>query len=186
MKALLKLYNDTSLIVRILIGMILGAILGLIAKDLTVVDLLGTLFVGALKAVAPLLVFVLVMSALAQGSQKMDSRFTTVIVLYMLSTLMAAVVAVAGSFLFPQTMVFAEQAVADSVPQTVSEVLLNVVKNMVTNPLKGIMDLRRHELFFSEHQIRAEETEGKLLRTSHRFGVGYGAPYLVDIPGSCL
>ena len=140
MKALLKLYNDTSLIVRILIGMILGAILGLIAKDLTVVDLLGTLFVGALKAVAPLLVFVLVMSALAQGSQKMDSRFTTVIVLYMLSTLMAAVVAVAGSFLFPQTMVFAEQAVADSVPQTVSEVLLNVVKNMVTNPLKGIMD----------------------------------------------
>jgi serine/threonine transporter len=140
MKALLKLYNDTSLIVRIVIGMVLGAILGLIVKDLVIVDLLGTLFVGALKAVAPLLVFVLVMSALAQGSEKMDSRFTTVIALYMLSTLMAAVVAVTGSFLFPQKMVFAEQAVADSVPQTVSEVLLNVVKNMVTNPLKGIMD----------------------------------------------
>ena len=140
MKALIKLYNDTSLIVRIVIGMILGAVLGLFVKDLAIIDLLGNLFVGALKAVAPLLVFVLVMSALAQGSEKMDSRFSTVIALYMLSTLMAAVVAVTGSFLFPQKMVFAEQAVADSVPQSVSEVLLNVVKNMVTNPLRGIMD----------------------------------------------
>ena len=140
MKNIVKAYNETSLIIRIVIGMILGTILGIAVKDLSVVDLLGTLFVGALKAVAPLLVFVLVMSALAQGSTKMDSRFTTVIALYMLSTLMAAVVAVTGSFLFPQKMVFAEQAVADSVPQSVSEVLLNVVKNMVTNPLKGIMD----------------------------------------------
>ena len=140
MKNIVKAYNETSLILRIVIGMVLGALLGIAVKDLSIVSLLGNLFVGALKAVAPLLVFVLVMSALAQGSTRMDSRFTTVIVLYMLSTLLAAVVAVVGSFLFPQPMVFAEQAVAESVPQSVSEVLLNVLNNMVTNPLKGIMD----------------------------------------------
>ncbi len=98
------------------------------------------LFVGALKAIAPILVFVLVVSALAQGSEKMDSKFGTVIALYMLSTLLAAVVAVAGSFVLPQDMVFAEEYVAESVPQGVGEVLISVLTKMVANPIDAMIN----------------------------------------------
>ena len=72
---IVKKYNSISLIVRIIIGLVLGAILGLVFADLPVIPLFGSLFVGALKAVAPVLVFVLVVSALAQGNDKLDSRF---------------------------------------------------------------------------------------------------------------
>ena len=82
----------------------------------------------------------LVVSALAQGSEKMDSKFGTVIALYMLSTLLAAVVAVAGSFVLPQDMVFAEEYVAESVPQGVGEVLISVLTKMVANPIDAMIN----------------------------------------------
>ena len=140
MKAIINLYNHSSLIIRILIGMIIGASIGMIYKSAVVIPLFGTLFVGALKAIAPILVFVLVVSALAQGSEKMDSKFGTVIALYMLSTLLAAVVAVAGSFVLPQDMVFAEEYVAESVPQGVGEVLISVLTKMVANPIDAMIN----------------------------------------------
>ncbi len=140
MKAIINLYNHSSLIIRILIGMVIGALIGMIYKSAVVIPLFGTLFVGALKAIAPILVFVLVVSALAQGSEKMDSKFGTVIALYMLSTLLAAVVAVAGSFILPQDMVFAEEYVAESVPQGVGEVLISVLTKMVANPIDAMIN----------------------------------------------
>ena len=140
MKAIINFYNHMSLIIRILIGMIIGASIGMIYKSAVVIPLFGTLFVGALKAIAPILVFVLVVSALAQGSEKMDSKFGTVIALYMLSTLLAAVVAVAGSFILPQDMVFAEEYVAESVPQGVGEVLISVLTKMVANPIDAMIN----------------------------------------------
>ncbi|HAS21307.1 MAG TPA: serine/threonine transporter SstT [Lachnospiraceae bacterium] len=140
MKAIINLYNHSSLIIRILIGMIIGASIGMIYKSAVVIPLFGTLFVGALKAIAPILVFVLVVSALAQGSEKMDSKFGTVIALYMLSTLLAAVVAVVGSFILPQDMVFAEEYVAESVPQGVGEVLISVLTKMVANPIDAMIN----------------------------------------------
>ena len=140
MKAIINLYNHSSLIIRILIGMIIGASIGMIYKSAVVIPLFGTLFVGALKAIAPILVFVLVVSALAQGSEKMDSKFGTVIALYMLSTLLAAVVAVAGSFILPQDMVFADEYVAESVPQGVGEVLISVLTKMVANPIDAMIN----------------------------------------------
>ena len=140
MKAIINFYNHMSLIIRILIGMIIGASIGMIYKSAVVIPLFGTLFVGALKAIAPILVFVLVVSALAQGSEKMDSKFGTVIALYMLSTLLAAVVAVAGSFVLPQDMVFAEEYVAESVPQGVGEVLISVLTKMVANPIDAMIN----------------------------------------------
>ena len=140
MKAIINLYNHSSLIIRILIGMVIGALIGMIYKSAVVIPLFGTLFVGALKAIAPILVFVLVVSALAQGSEKMDSKFGTVIALYMLSTLLAAVVAVAGSFVLPQDMVFAEEYVAESVPQGVGEVLISVLTKMVANPIDAMIN----------------------------------------------
>ena len=140
MKAIINFYNHMSLIIRILIGMVIGALIGMIYKNAVVIPLFGTLFVGALKAIAPILVFVLVVSALAQGSEKMDSKFGTVIALYMLSTLLAAVVAVAGSFVLPQDMVFAEEYVAESVPQGVVEVLISVLTKMVANPIDAMIN----------------------------------------------
>ena len=79
-------YNGISLIVRILVGLIIGAVLALVAPGAGWVGELGNLFVGALKGIAPVLVFVIVASALAQGSSKLDRRFGTVIWLYMLTT----------------------------------------------------------------------------------------------------
>ena len=92
-KDVLRKYNEVSLVKRILIGLVVGALLGLFApKDMEVVTLLGTLFVSALKAVAPVLVFFLVISALANA--KAAGSMKTVVLLYLVSTLVASLVAV--------------------------------------------------------------------------------------------
>ena len=101
MKKFVEKYNSSSLILRIFIGLAVGVVLGLLFPGGSVIPLFGKLFVGALKSVAPILVFVLVISSLAQGQTGFDSRFGYVIFLYMFSTLMAGVVAVVASFLFP-------------------------------------------------------------------------------------
>lgn len=137
---LVEKYNSVSLIVRILCGLVIGILLGVFFKSLSVVPLLGSIFVGALKAIAPVLVFVLVVSALAQGNNKLDKRFALVIALYMISTLLASLLAVIASFLFPQTIVLAEAATADAVPTGVGEVLTNLLLNMVSNPLRSIAE----------------------------------------------
>ena len=99
---IIKKWNSTSLILRIFIGLAIGAILGLAAPGLSWISVLGTLFVGALKAVAPILVFVLVSSSLAnaKGGAGSAAKFRRVIFLYLFSTLCAAVVAVIGLTLF--------------------------------------------------------------------------------------
>jgi len=151
MKTLKKLvdgYNSVSLILRIICGLVIGAILGLLFDNLGVVTLLGDLFVGALKAIAPVLVFVLVISALAQGNDKLDSRFGTVIALYMISTFLASVIAVLGSFIFPQTLKLAASAEAESVPTGIGEVLGNLFKGMVGNPLGSIVEGRYIGILF--------------------------------------
>ena len=85
-KAIAKKYNEVSLILRIVVGLVIGAVLALAVPGAGWVGELGSLFVGALKGIAPVLVFVIVASALAQGSSKLDRRFGTVIWLYMLTT----------------------------------------------------------------------------------------------------
>ena len=137
MKKVVNKYLEMSLILRILIGLIVGAVLGLLCPKATGIGILGSVFVGALKAIAPVLVFVLVMSAISKARGGIGSRFRTVITLYILSTLMAAIVAVIGSFIFPVKMVLSE--VADNVPPSgISEVLGNLLTNMVSNPVTSI------------------------------------------------
>lgn len=138
MKKTWNSWNNISLILRILIGLIVGAVLGVAVPQFTVVAIFGNLFVGALKAVAPVLVFVLVMSALANAKMGIGSRFRTVIILYMLSTLLAAIVAVAGSFLFPVTITLKEAAEAGTPPSGIAEVLSNLLTNMVSNPINSL------------------------------------------------
>ena len=139
MKNLVKKWNDISLIVRILIGFIIGTILGITVPQAAIVAVLGNLFVGALKAVAPLLVFILVMSSLARANNDIGKKFRTVIFLYMLSTLLAAVVAVLASFAFPVTIKLTE-AVNDAAPSGIGEVMTTLLNNIVANPVKSLME----------------------------------------------
>ena len=138
--AVAKKYNGISLIVRILIGLILGAVLALAAPGAMWITELGNLFVGALKGIAPVLVFVIVASALAQGSSKLDRRFGTVVWLYMLTTFVAAALSVVTSMLFPQMLLLAEAAEAEVIPQGLGEVMHTLLSNIVSNPISAIMN----------------------------------------------
>lgn len=138
MKKIAEKWTQSSLILKILIGLIIGALLGLAVPQLTVISILGSVFVGALKAIAPVLVFVLVMSALANANVGIGSRFRTVIFLYMLSTLLAAVVAVIGSFAFPVFMRLEVEAASNTPPSGIGEVLTNLINNMVDNPVSAL------------------------------------------------
>ena len=131
-------WNRLSLIVRIVVGMVIGAALGLAVPQFSAIAILGSVFVGALKAIAPILVFVLVMSALANANVGIGSRFRTVIFLYMLSTLLAAIVAVIGSFLFPVTIRLDVAAATNTPPGGLGEVLSNLITNMVSNPVNAL------------------------------------------------
>lgn len=133
-------YNGVSLIIRIIVGLIAGTALALVVPHMTWIGEFGTLFVSALKAVAPILVFVLVASALAQGNSKLDSRFGTVLFLYLFTTFLSAVVAVLTSCMFPQTISLGDAADADVVPQGLSEVVQTLLTNIVANPIQAMID----------------------------------------------
>ena len=135
---IIEKYNSTSLVIRIITGLVIGSILGLVWKGSSFLPLLGKLFITSLKAVAPLLVFVLVLAALAKGNEKLDERFSTVIFLYLFSTLLASVAAVIASFLFPLTLKLSTAATAEQLPGGVLEVLANLTLNMVANPIHSI------------------------------------------------
>ena len=139
MKKVLKMYTETNLVIRIIIGLAIGVLLGVFLPRLAIVGLLGDVFVGALRAVAPVLVFVLVISSLANAGAGIGKRFRTVIVLYMLSTFLAAFVAVIAIKLFPVTLTLAQATMADNVaPDGLGEVLRALVMNMVSNPIQAI------------------------------------------------
>lgn len=134
---LIKKWNSLSLVLRIFICLVIGAVLGITLPELPIISVLGTVFVSSLKAIAPVLVFFLVTSALANAKAGIGKRFTTVIILYLLSTLLAAVVAVAGSFLFPVSIVLTDAATTTP-PSGISEVLGNLVINMTSNPFSSL------------------------------------------------
>ena len=134
-----KKYNDTSLILRIFIGLVIGAILGLVIPNQTWIGLFGQVFVGCLKAIAPILVFVLIASALCQGSSKLDKRFGLVIWLYMISTFLAALVSTFASFIFKLKITFPDDVeVTETPPSGLGEVLENLLLNVVKNPVESL------------------------------------------------
>ena len=135
--ALWKKWENTSLVLRILIGLVLGAVLGLLLPGWTWVGILGTVFVSALKAIAPVLVAILVAASIAKAGGGLGPRFRTVIALYLISTLGAAFVAVAGSHLFPVTLRL-ENVAEGSAPSALADVFTNLLSNMVTNPLASV------------------------------------------------
>ena len=136
-RSLLKKWVATSLILRIFVGLVIGAVLALLVPDWTWIGVFGKLFVGALKAIAPVLVAMLVISSIAKANGGLGSRFGTVIALYLISTLSAALVAVAGSFLFPVTLQL-QDVVEASAPAALSDVFGNLLANLVTNPITSL------------------------------------------------
>ncbi|MCR5435354.1 MAG: cation:dicarboxylase symporter family transporter, partial [Bacteroidaceae bacterium] len=137
MNRILKYWTGLSLVWRIFIGLVIGVLLGLFCPSLTAIGILGKIFVSALKAIAPVLVAVLVAASIAKAGGGMGPRFRTVILLYMLTTFLAAVIAVVGSFLFPVT-VNLKEAVAGEAPGALSDVFTNLLTNMVSNPLLSV------------------------------------------------
>ncbi|SDI89889.1 serine/threonine transporter SstT [Streptococcus equinus] len=139
MKRFISVWNRTSLIKRIIIGVILGFILGMTVPKLSGIGILGDLFVGGLKAVAPLLVFVLVASALSQNEKGQKTNMSTIIGLYLVGTLAAALVAVVVNYLFPITLTLdtATQPKLSS-PEGVGQVFHSLLLKMVDNPINAL------------------------------------------------
>ena len=140
-KELIKKIGSTSLVLRILVGLVIGVILGLTLPGQSWISILGDLFVAALKAVAPVLVFVLVSSSLANAKGGHADKFKTVIFLYMLSTLLAAVAAVFVNFIFRVTVPLTEvDAGAENLapPGSVGEILSDLFSSIVSNPLESL------------------------------------------------
>lgn len=133
----IKTWTRISLVFRILIGLTIGAVLGVFCPQLTVIGVLGKIFVSALKAIAPVLVAVLVAASIAKAHRGLGERFTTVISLYLFSTLLAAIVAVVGSFLFPVTIVL-KNTVSNATPTGLIDVFSSMLTNMVANPLVSV------------------------------------------------
>ena len=132
MKNLIKKWNNISLIKRIICGLIIGLILGLVVPQASVISLLGTMFVGALKGIAPLLVFFLVMSALCHMKTGQKTNLKFIIVLYMVGNLVSAFVAVIACRLFPVTLTFTDSASSTDItpPSGIAEVLTNLLTNL--------------------------------------------------------
>ncbi|EQC68581.1 Sodium/dicarboxylate symporter [Streptococcus sp. HSISB1] len=139
MKRFISVWNRTSLIKRIIIGVILGFILGMTVPKLSGIGILGDLFVGGLKAVAPLLVFVLVASALSQNEKGQKTNMSTIIGLYLVGTLAAALVAVVVNYIFPITLTLdtATQPKLSS-PEGVGQVFHSLLLKMVDNPINAL------------------------------------------------
>mgnify|MGYP002752410388 FL=1 len=139
MKKIIRAWNKASLIKRILIGMLLGASLGLLFPSLSGIGILGDLFVGGLKAIAPVLVFTLVANALSQHQKGQDTNMKTVIFLYLLGTFAAALIAVLASFLFPVQITLSSASTEIAPPDGIGQVLSNLLLNLVDNPLNAVV-----------------------------------------------
>ena len=138
MKRFISTWNRTSLIKRIAIGVVVGAVLGLLVPKFTVIGLLGDMVVGGLKAIAPRLVFALVANALSQTREGQQSNMKTVIVLYLFGTFAAALTAVISHYIFPISLKLgAAAATKATAPQGVGEVFKDLLLKMVDNPVNA-------------------------------------------------
>ncbi|MET1029682.1 serine/threonine transporter SstT [Domibacillus tundrae] len=141
MKSILQKWNQVSLVKQIIIGLIIGIILAVtIPEAAKPVAILGSLFVGALKAVAPVLVLVLVMSAIAQHKSGHQTNMKSIIGLYLLGTFLAGLIAVIVSFIFPVSLSLAEGAEGVTPPSGVTEVLKTLLLNVVDNPVNALVN----------------------------------------------
>lgn len=139
-KKIAKAIAKIPFIVRVAIGLAIGVILALVAPNATFIGELGSLFTGALKAIAPILVFILITSALSSAGKNLGSRFFKIICLYLGTTLLAAVIAVIGSYLFKINIPLAEKPSGYTPPEGLAEVFLGLFNKLVQNPVSAIIE----------------------------------------------
>lgn len=138
---LTRFIKNSSLVTRVFIGLIIGTILALLCPGATFIKLLGTLFIGSLKAIAPLLVLVLVMNSVATATSGLGKKFTMVIALYIITMLLAAGAAIASSFLFPINLPLETAAgSSETAPIGSAELINNIALLLVANPVQAIVD----------------------------------------------
>ncbi|WP_079504548.1 serine/threonine transporter SstT [Mesobacillus jeotgali] len=141
MKDLLRKWNQVSLVKQIIAGMLIGIILALIIPEVAKpVAIFGSLFVSALKAVAPVLVLFLVMSAIAQHKRGQKTNMKTIISLYLLGTFAAGLIAVIASFMFPVSLKLTAGTEGMTPPGSVVEVIKTLLLNIVDNPVNALMN----------------------------------------------
>lgn len=146
---IIKAYTRTSLILRILAGVVIGALLAVSLPGYNGMCILGDLFVGALKGIAPVLVAVLVASAIAKSGSGLSSRFNTVITLYLFTTLLAAIFAVLASHFFPVGISVGNVASAEgAAPGALDEVFRKILKDITSNPLAAIANANYLSILF--------------------------------------
>ena len=136
-KGILEKWTSVSLVLRIIVGLVIGAVLGIAVPQWTGIAILGRVFVSALKAIAPVLVAVLVASSIAKAGGGLGPRFRTVISRYMLSTFIAAILAVVGSFLFPVSLDLTDAA-EGSAPGSLADVFTVLLTSIVENPVSAV------------------------------------------------
>lgn len=140
-KNLFKAWNQISLVKQIIIGLLIGIVLAVaLPAQLSGITIFGSLFVGALKAVAPVLVFFLVISAISQHKAGQKTNMKTIIGLYLLGTLLAALAAVIASFIFKLNLVLPESTSEITPPGGIAEVLKTLVFNVVANPVNALLN----------------------------------------------
>lgn len=170
LKSILRFWQQSNLMLRILFGIIIGSVLALTLPGHNIISMLGDLFVGALKGIAPVLVAVLVTSSVATARNGLGSRFRTVILLYMLTTLMAAVIAVFASFLFPINITLANvEAASGSAPGELNDVFNNIIRDVMSNPITAIANAKYLSILFwaviiglALKMVASEQTIGSL------------------------
>ncbi len=139
MKRIVLAWKKSSLIKRIAIGIALGAVLGLTCPKLSAIGLLGDIFVGGLKGIAPLLVFALVTNALSQHRKGQETNMKTIIILYLLGTFSAALVAVLANYLFPLHITLTASKTKITPPDGIGQVLSNLLLKVVDNPVNALI-----------------------------------------------
>lgn len=139
-RPLLGWLQRTSIVTQIVISLVAGTIFALVWPDAAArVEILGTLFISALKAVAPILVLILVIAAISNQQPGQTTQLKPILGLYLVGTLSAAMVAVVASMAFPSTLVLKEASTGMTAPGGISEVLLQLLKNMVDNPVNALL-----------------------------------------------
>lgn len=140
MKSLFAKWNSVSLIKRIIAGLILGVLLALVVPQAQAIGILGDLFVGALKAIAPILIFFLVIGSLCRAKAGKSGSMKVIILLYLGGTFLASVISVIASFLFPLSITLADATTDNTPPDGILQVLKDLVMKIVDNPVGAMMN----------------------------------------------
>jgi len=138
LKEIYEKWNSISLILRIIVGLIIGIVLALVIPNVLLISAIGDIFIGALKAIAPFLVFILVLNSLARSTSTYKNHFRLIIALYLISTIIAAIVAVVACSIFHVTVTLDIASASGDSTTDISEIIYNLLMNLVANPITAL------------------------------------------------